>query len=457
MSDQASNLQVSNLEAAERFGPVPGFPGSCAGGLATLVYRSRSVRPMSLGDLERLAAAAQARNRSEAITGVVLYDEGWFFQWLEGPAASLDRVMRSINRDSRHTDIEVLARETDNLRSFARWDMKLALRDTGPWLPRRNIRKLPAAMLATMRRNPGQAMSLLSGLALRSVGSLLEEVILERVVPELGARLAPVAPIFALSEFKPEVTPATLAQPGQDAVRLAELLLADRMPEAEAAIALALVGAPTIGRIYPILAEPTSRHLGDLWMDDRCGEWEVTSALCRLQAVLRRSIAPPAALVTAALPRLALVVPQPGELHTLGTMVSEDRLLRAGSGVRMDFPTNDAALADLLASESFDTLHLWLSPAMHREDAVLRMAETVRTSRLASRRPGLAVLVGGRAFAEGQSSAEAVGADRLAVPGRMPHLAVASGPDPKLSWRAERGTTVGRHTGLRKAHAIHAA
>jgi hypothetical protein len=43
--------------------------------LSTLVYRSRAVAPLSRQDLQGLMQAAQARNRREAITGVMLYHD----------------------------------------------------------------------------------------------------------------------------------------------------------------------------------------------------------------------------------------------------------------------------------------------------------------------------------------------------------------------------------------------
>ena len=51
--------------------------------LSTLTYRSKATGPMSELELYRLARAAQIRNRAEGITGLVIYDQGNFFQWLE--------------------------------------------------------------------------------------------------------------------------------------------------------------------------------------------------------------------------------------------------------------------------------------------------------------------------------------------------------------------------------------
>src|SRR5918997_4465479 len=84
--------------------------------LSTLVYRSRAVAPLPFEDLQHLTRTAQARNHREAVTGVLLHDDGRFFQWLEGPADGVERVMRSIRADPRHTDLDVLDQRPSSAR-----------------------------------------------------------------------------------------------------------------------------------------------------------------------------------------------------------------------------------------------------------------------------------------------------------------------------------------------------
>ena len=67
--------------------------------LSAVVYRSRAVRSLASPDLHALTEVAQSRNTREAVTGLMLYDGGSFFQWLEGPAEGVGRVMNSIRRD----------------------------------------------------------------------------------------------------------------------------------------------------------------------------------------------------------------------------------------------------------------------------------------------------------------------------------------------------------------------
>ena len=76
--------------------------------LTSLVYRSRAVAPFDEAGLQNLLASAQRRNREAAVTGMLIYDDGRFIQWLEGPAEGVARVWQVTRADSRHTDIEVL-------------------------------------------------------------------------------------------------------------------------------------------------------------------------------------------------------------------------------------------------------------------------------------------------------------------------------------------------------------
>lgn len=94
--------------------------------LLTLTYRSRATTPLGAADLIRLRDAAAARNHAEGVSGIVVYDDSRFFQWLEGPPKAIRRVWASISEDPRHTDIEALSLHAASVRLFGQWDLKLA-------------------------------------------------------------------------------------------------------------------------------------------------------------------------------------------------------------------------------------------------------------------------------------------------------------------------------------------
>lgn len=121
---------------------MPPYPVEQAERLNVLAYRSVAVPPPSESDLQALVRTAQARNSVLGLTGVLLYDNGTFFQWLEGPEEGLSRVWSSIQHDPRHCDVTVLRDEPISDRVFEGWALKFAKavgstlrRRLPPWTP----------------------------------------------------------------------------------------------------------------------------------------------------------------------------------------------------------------------------------------------------------------------------------------------------------------------------------
>ena len=97
--------------------------------LSAIVYRSRAVGPISDTDLFYLLAQARDRNARLGVSGIVLYDRGFFFQWIEGANEALGSVWNSIRADRRHTDVQVLIDQEIPVRLFEGWNMQFAHRD----------------------------------------------------------------------------------------------------------------------------------------------------------------------------------------------------------------------------------------------------------------------------------------------------------------------------------------
>ncbi len=94
-------------------------------GLVSLLYTSRSTIEFTPADLDDLVDAARGRNLARGVTGSVLYEQGRFVQWLEGPAPAVQRLFDRIGEDERHTDIEVVSYRPALSRIFADWGMHL--------------------------------------------------------------------------------------------------------------------------------------------------------------------------------------------------------------------------------------------------------------------------------------------------------------------------------------------
>lgn len=106
----------------------PGLPADGAG-LYAIVYISTAARALSADELAHLCSRAQARNAEEGVTGVLLYSDGAFMQYLEGPACGLSRVYGFIKTDPLHYGLIDLFREPISAREFAAWSM--VVRDVG--------------------------------------------------------------------------------------------------------------------------------------------------------------------------------------------------------------------------------------------------------------------------------------------------------------------------------------
>lgn len=76
--------------------------------------------------LEALLRAARARNLTEGVTGALLFHDGTFFQYFEGPPEGVQRVYQRILRSPLHHGLIELMRGPVPERAFGRWTMGFA-------------------------------------------------------------------------------------------------------------------------------------------------------------------------------------------------------------------------------------------------------------------------------------------------------------------------------------------
>ena len=389
--------------------------------LSTLVYRSRAVRRLSPSELYDLSADAHRRNGRESITGLMVYDDTRFFQWIEGPCDNIGRLMHSIRNDRRHTDIEVLATKTTRQRKFGNWGMKLAscVNSDIPW--REDILALPTAIIDQLRLRPDAAPAVLVKLvpgAARETGTAplaaWNPAPLGRTTAALlkAVLLTDVIPILARQHRTPDADVVTRLPISARVSELADLLISSDQEASRQLIEEIFAAEGSAWPLYPALFEIAARHLGDLWAEDHCSEFDVTLGLCRIQSAARLLNAHAVPTFDANLATKAiLVAPEPGEIHTLSAILDSEVLWHAGWGTRCEFATDTHALLDRVSGTWFDALDISLSSAFTREHALTRLAKTIAEARRASRNPELLVVAGGRAFTEGNATRLQVGAD----------------------------------------------
>lgn len=87
------------------------------------VYVSSSVWLITEPDLERLLVDARDHNKKHQVTGVLLYNDGTFFQYIEGLLDDLEYIYGRIKASKQHRGIIQLLYEKTTLRRFPDWYM----------------------------------------------------------------------------------------------------------------------------------------------------------------------------------------------------------------------------------------------------------------------------------------------------------------------------------------------
>ena len=87
------------------------------------IYSSSAVIRLSQRELLELLKAARIRNESQGLTGMLLYRDGKYLQYLEGPPESVNDLLRRLRRDDRHDRIKILRAGNVTERLFPDWSM----------------------------------------------------------------------------------------------------------------------------------------------------------------------------------------------------------------------------------------------------------------------------------------------------------------------------------------------
>jgi blue light- and temperature-responsive anti-repressor len=92
--------------------------------LIHLIYSSAATKRFETPDLVHLLGGARANNARLGITGMLLFENGSFFQILEGTATAVDQLYKDIiEKDPRHEKVVTIIREPIAKRAFGEWTM----------------------------------------------------------------------------------------------------------------------------------------------------------------------------------------------------------------------------------------------------------------------------------------------------------------------------------------------
>lgn len=91
--------------------------------LMHLIYTSAATPKFHLPDLKTILHGAHTKNAQRAVTGMLLYTTGTFFQVLEGEKAVLMDLFTIISADPRHHSVTRIIHEPIAQRAFGDWTM----------------------------------------------------------------------------------------------------------------------------------------------------------------------------------------------------------------------------------------------------------------------------------------------------------------------------------------------
>lgn len=368
--------------------------------LSVLVYRSVAVSPPTEYELENLLRDCQARNKAQGLTGFLLYERGTYFQWLEGPQESLNRVWRSIARDPRHRDVKVLRDEPISDRVFEGWDLKFG---QGSQI------RVDAAIAAMDHSN--ERLVRVLGKPESMLNLSLAEVFATQILPRLAElhRGEPGASILRAST-------ATIWHAAfGTGEKLARLLMHSESGDTTRYIDSLLEQGAGFNALYQEVFEPAQLHLGKFWETDVCDDFHLSLGLARLQLELRRVNAATHAVHVCRPGHSVLLSSQPNESHRIGITMSSEVFGRGGWDVTCECPGDDRSLSDLVHGQWFDVLKLSQSGAVRRDGRLASMRATIDLARAQSLNPSLIVMVDGRTFVERPQMFRAVHANAMSA------------------------------------------
>ena len=91
--------------------------------LVHCIYTSVANEKYDHDEMVYLLDIIRTNNKKLNVTGMLLYDDGSFFQVLEGDRTAVNALFNRIEKDPRHSKVSKLVEEPITTRSFSEWTM----------------------------------------------------------------------------------------------------------------------------------------------------------------------------------------------------------------------------------------------------------------------------------------------------------------------------------------------
>lgn len=229
----------------------------------------------------------------------------------------------------------------------------------------------------------------------------LSRIIGEHVVPRL------------LALHEQAAASATIELPStSDIDELSALVLGPENNDAADFVLRLKDGGISLDVLHTELLEPTARHLGELWNEDRIDFVDVTLGVARLQRLVRsfEGLDDHPAYDEG---RKVLLATAPGEQHSMGSSIVQKFLRAAGWRVWTCATPRMEDAAEIAAQEWFGVVGFSLGSDLHMEG----LSQAIQRVRQLSMNPKIGVMVGGSAIARHPEWVQRVGADGTAANG----------------------------------------
>jgi len=91
--------------------------------LSCATYVSKVNFEMSMDNLEPILETAKRNNAKNGLTGVLLFNKTYFIQSLEGSRPKINRLLKNLSADPRHSDMQIIEFKDILVRSWGQWSM----------------------------------------------------------------------------------------------------------------------------------------------------------------------------------------------------------------------------------------------------------------------------------------------------------------------------------------------